>query len=275
MTFVLCVLIAITTPLLLLGVFLRQEIDDSDAFVDTAGTIIEEPGVQQAIATQVSTRLSAEIENRVGFALIPPAELQDTMLGVVGSAQFRTVWDELMREAHRSLRPLVFGGRTDTVAAEEGAVVVDLDGVARMAQQRLVAGGFDLVGLVDLSQAEWEFVVIQSEDLTRVQGLASFVDDAVPIVQLALPAAVILAFLVAPRRWRVVRWLAVGWLLGALALGLGLAVARVRYLAAVADLGVDEPAAIATYDALVGTLAWWVRIYFVVALVLQIGRAHV
>lgn len=267
-TLLIVVVVALGTPLLLLGMFLREEVEDPEAFVETAGVIIEEPGVQQAIATEVSTRLSAEIENRLGFALIPEAEIQSTMMTIIRSDQFRGAWDELMLEAHRGIKPVLYGGSTDTLAAQDGAVVIDLDNVARLAQQRLVAGGFDMLGLVDLNSAEWEFTVFQSPDLAEVQGIARFVDDAVPVAQIALPALVVLAFLIAPRRWRVVRWLAVGWALGALLIGLGLAVARVRYVAAVADLGVDEPAAIATYDALTGRLAWWNRIYFTAALVL-------
>lgn len=266
-TLVLCIVVAVGTPLLMIGIFLQQTIDDSDGFVEATGVIIEEPGVQDAIATEVSNQLAAEIDDRLGYAAVRPEDLRGVVLPMVQSPQFRTLWDELMVEAHRSLHPVVYGGRTDTVAAEDGTVTVDLAGVARMAQERLSTTRFGpLLGVVDLSRVRWDFTVFSSPDLVRVQGVARAVDTAVPIARWVLPGLVVVAFLVAPRRWRVVRWLGIGGVIGALVVGVGLALARVRYVAAVGDLGVDEPAAITTYDALIGRLAAWNRIYFVAAL---------
>lgn len=271
-TLVLCVLVAVGTPLLMFGIFLQQTIDDSEGFVETTGVIIEEPGVQDAIATEVSTRLAEEIENRLGYAAVAPEDLHGVVLPVVRSPQFRVLWDELMLEAHQSLRPVVYGGRTDTVAAEDGTVTVDLAGVARLAQDRLAGTQFgSILGVIDLSRVRWDFTVFSSPDLTRVQGVARAVDTALPVVRWVLPGLVIVAFLVAPRRWRVLRWLAVGGVIGALVVGVALALARVRYVAAVGDLGVQEPAAITTYDALVGRLGGWNRIYFVASLLVFAG----
>lgn len=252
----LIVLACLLAPLSVLSVWASTVVSDTDRYVETVAPIAADPGVQTAIADEVTAAIMenlnvsevttaaletlSELENmppRVAAAL--PALAQPLTRGIedftrtqtgnfVASDQFETIWAEVNRVAHAELVSLLEGDTDGAITAQDNQITLNLAPVIEAVSARLVDQGFTLAE--NIPTVDKTFVLAESEGIGQAQrfyGVLNALGVWLPIVALALLAAGVL--LAGDRRRALLRG-ALGVTVAMVTLGAALTIARTLYV---------------------------------------------
>ena len=285
---VLVVIVCVLAPVSLLAVWTRNTLLNTDQYVETVGPLASEPPIQNAIANRVVQALNSrvDIESEVEDALPARAAFiapfvargidnfaRDATLRVAESDRFQQLWDGANRRAHQQVVAVLTGeGGGDRVATKDGKVVVRLGPIVETVQQQLQRLGIDIFDDAGGgSRVSRELVLFQSEELTKIQGAVSLLDDIAWYLPFVLLALFLVAVGISPNRRRTVLrtaiWIAVGMALVLVLFNVG----RTFYLDAVTGAGADRDAAEAAYNQILSFLRTSARTAFVVAIIVAIG----
>lgn len=123
-----------------IGFWVHSQVYDTDAWISTVEDLPSDPAVAEALATELSQQIIevADAEERVGEALPGEARalaapittalgqlLEQALVRVLESDQFRSVWIAVNRVAHESLVAILDDGR-GPLEVSEGTVQLDL-----------------------------------------------------------------------------------------------------------------------------------------------------
>ncbi len=250
----LLILATILVPISVLGVWTRNQLLDTDRYVDTVAPLATDPAIQDAVTNRVTESVYAgvDVQSRVADALPEEGDflaapislgienlIERIVRELVTSDRFATLWTDANREAHDALVAVL----TDP-GDRKGSVSVDLSGVASGVQDKLSSLGINLfAGERPAPQLE----LFQSEDLARAQTAVSLFDSLatfLPWVTIALLVAA--AFTFVDRRRGVMAAFG-GLLVGSVLLIIGFAVARWFLLQAI-PVGASVSATEAVFD---------------------------
>ncbi len=282
---VLVVLGCVLAPLSIVSVWIHSTLLDTDQWVSTVGPLIDNPDVQDAVATRVTNAVTdnAKIDSIIRDALpgsakrLAPVIEQGAQQAVgvaahkiVESDQFETLWDTVNRRAHARVVAVLQGKGNQTVATKNGQITVSLDPIIAAVRKELDQRGIPFFDNVKIPNSRRQIVLFSSEDLKTAQSLVDLFDK----VALVLPILTVLVFAAAiilsgNRRRTILRGalgvaLAMGILLTASALG------RTAYLDAL-PATVNHAAAQAVYDQLLTFLRTSLRTTFWLAIVVALG----
>jgi hypothetical protein len=266
---VLVVLACILSVLSVISVFTRNQLLNTDTYVNTVAPLASNPAIQSQIAKQVSenlisrTNVEARVKNalpsKAGFLAAPlTSELESTVnslaLKAVQSKQFSDVWVGLNRTAHKQLVVVLTGSSTGSVSSKNGKVTIDLSQVEGNLKKQLDAKGITVFNKVPAVKG-LDLVLFQSQDLVKAQKLTKILNDlalALPIVTLLLFAASVV--LARNRRRGLVR-AASGLALSMAAVLVVVAVARHQYLS-----GLGPNQSVAANQAVIDTVTAKLRL---------------
>lgn len=271
--------------LALVAVWLRTTLLDTDRYVQTVTPIAAQPAVQNAVADKLETA----IFSRVDFAalarealpdradLIAPAIergaqgfISDRVHDFTRSPRFEQLWIEANRRAHTRLVELLEGGRSGRLVLDDNSLVLDLSPAVERVKTGLQERGLTRIAAAIPPTVDGQITLVQSGAFGDAQAAVRLL-KAVAIV---LPILSLLCLVGAA-------WLTGSWRRGALRVGIGLAVAMLLLVAAVAlgrsaylsalDQGVlPHDAASGIFDALVAFLRHGVRIVVAVAVLVAL-----
>ncbi|MEU6859868.1 hypothetical protein AB0B28_13470 [Glycomyces sp. NPDC046736] len=283
---------AIVLMLAAVTVFARNEVLDTDRFVDNVEPLATDAEVRAAVATRISTAVdeALDVETLVAQAIdavqtkgapdvldrlsVPLASGVDSFIEkkvheVVYSDQFTELWREASRAAHTALVGVLTGDGGDLLALQGQDLVLDLAPVLERVKERLVDSGFSLAA--SIPKVSVEFTIAESEAFPKLRSAASLLDAAawvLPIAGLALLAAGVLT---APDRRR-------GLLVGALCVAGamllligGLAIGRGAYLAGLGDAVQSQQAAANVYDTVTRFLQGGAQTLTVIAIIVALA----
>lgn len=289
--FLLVTVATVMAPLAVVATWARDEIVDTDRYLETVEPLGSSPAVLDAISARVTHEILTRIDipdvtdqalralARQKFvperarpllpALATPLSgavedfVSERVDRLVHSDEFGEVWIEANRAAHAQLVALLTGDGTDDVDVSDGAVRVSLAGLIDAAKQRLVDDGFALAG--DIPTVNASFTLVASTDVVRAQravGWLEFSARALPVTCLALLAV---ALVIASNRRSTT--LATGLSIAAamLLLGIALNVLRQIYLDSVPTAVLPLDVAALVYDTLVRFLRTSVRVVAAIA----------
>lgn len=292
---ILVAIAALLAPVSVVATWARDEIEDTDRYVETVTPLASDPAVQNAIATRIEDEIFSRVDidaltqdtvdaisqqdlpDRVTVTLQAVSGplagaiksfISDQILAFVQSDRFEQLWINANRDAHKAMVAVLTGEGTDEVDVSNGAVSINIGTLIGEVKQDLVDRGFDIAKRIPTIEAT--YTVFQSDDLTKAQDAFRLLDGVatwLPFVGLVLLAA---AVMVARDRRRAL--LAVGLAIAGsmLLLGLLLNLFRPIYLDAIpADASTDAAAAV--YDELVGFIRLALRAVLVVALTLAVA----
>ncbi|MFI5043174.1 MAG: hypothetical protein ACHQDC_00155 [Acidimicrobiales bacterium] len=266
-------------PVSILGVWIHNQVTDTDKYVETMAPLVRDPAIQTAATTRIVNALftNVDIESEVRSVLPDRAQvlagpitsgmrdLATTIVTrVIESDRFAQLWDDANRLAHAQMVDVLTSEK-----APRGAVVIDLSGVAKVATERLTEAGVPFVDRFADSNRKIEFEVFQSDEVAKVQGAFNLFDKVATILPwftILLLAASVLVF---PNRRRGLVWAASGLALGAALVLITLIIGRAIYLGALPS-GVSQPAAEAVFDTLIRFARQGARMVVAVGLVLLI-----
>lgn len=282
----LVVIVCILAPLSLLAVWTHNTLLNTDQYVDTVGPLADEPAIQNAIANRVvrTLKTNVDLEAQIKDALPAKASFvapfvaqgietfaRDATLRIVESDRFSNLWNDANRRAHVQVVKVLTGEGSDRIKTKDGQVVVRLGPVVETVRKELSKLGVDVFDQGSGNRVSNQLVLFQSEDLTKVQGAVSLLDDValwLPILMLVL---LIAAIAISPNRRRTVLraaiWIGVGMALVLVLFNVG----RHFYLDAVTGAGADKDAAEVAYDQILSFLRLSARTALAVAIVVAIG----
>jgi hypothetical protein len=282
-SWVLLVLACILAVLSVVTVFARNQLLNTDDYVNTVAPLASNPAIQTQVAAKVSENLiaRADVQARVKAALPPKAgplaapitsgleALTDKVaLKTVQSKQFYTLWVTVNRASHKQLVAVLTGSGQGSVSSKDGKVEINLSQLEARVKKNLDARGITAFDKVPAVKG-LNFVLFQSQDLAKIQKLTKLLND----LAIVLPVITLLGFagavvLARNRRRGLVR-AATGLALSMALILVAVGVARNQYLS---GLNPNQSVAAnqAVIDTVTGTLRLAVRIILIVAAVVAI-----
>jgi hypothetical protein len=283
-------------PLSLVAVWTRNQVTDTDRYVQTVSPLASDPAIQNAIADQITAQVFTYVDiqgltsqtiaalTERGLAPALAGQLQalagpiangvrgftrDQVGKVVQSDAFANAWVQANRVAHAELVKALTGEGGGAVTVENDTVSLNLSAFIETVKQQLVASGFTLAARIP--QVNASFVLFQSADVTRARSgfqLLNTLGVWLPVLTLVLLG---LGVYVAGDHRRALVGAGVGVAVAMVVLALGLAVFRSIYLDAVPATVLPHDAAAVLYDTIVRFLRLGLRTVLVLALVVAAG----
>jgi hypothetical protein len=294
---ILLTLACLLAPLSVAAVWASTQISDTDRYVQTVAPLAQDPAVQQAIADEVTQAvleaidvetLSTELLTALAQQENMPPRLGTLLPGLaapisngvesftrdqvgrfVASPQFAALWEQVNRVAHEQIVRLLEGTGAGAVSAQGDQITLNLGPVITAVKERLVARGFSVASRIPA--IERSFVLVQSGSISDAQAyyrLLNTLGTWLPVVAVALLVGGV--FLARDRRRALLRG-SLGFVAGMIVLGLGLAIGRTFYLAAVPPDLLSREAAGTIFDTLVRFLRTGLRAVAVLGLVLALA----
>jgi hypothetical protein len=284
-------------PLSVVSTWLDAEVSNTDAYVETVAPLIDDPALQEALATTVTTEVFSylDVEGLTRQALtaladrtdLPPA-LQQRVEGlavpmvngvqgyverqvqeVVASDRFATAWAEANRVAHEQLVAVLTGDTREGVEIEDGKVTISIAPFVELAKQRLVDRGFDVAARIPTVNKT--FLLFELENLSTAQNAFAVLQAAgrwLPFITLLVLAA---GVLLAKSRRRALVGAGIGVAVAMIVLGVGIMIGRAAYLSAVPTDLLPRDAAAQAFDTMVRFLRSSVRAGFLLGIVVAIA----
>jgi hypothetical protein len=275
----------ILTPVAVLVTYAKTQVLDTDRYVATVKPLAKDPAVQNYIADTVTTNLLAQVDVKalVNDSLPPRAGVlagplsnalqgfvHETTLRFVQSNAFERIWVGANRVAHAQVDKVLTNKGGAVTVQKNGAVKVDLKGVAGAVQKQLIDQGLTVAEKIPLEKVNGSITIFQSEDLYKARKGAQLLDTvgyALPFVVFAcLGGAVLLSV----RKRRGFIKAAFAFAAGAVVLALVVNAARHVYLDSLPTT-VPHDAAAAFFDTLLRSLHASVRNILLVSLVVFVA----
>lgn len=279
---VLIVIAGVLAPISTMGLWMRSQVTNTDKYVRTVAPLVSDPAIQNLVADRVTQRLFEEVDVQTAIQEALPERaaflsgaltsglqtlVREATLRLVESDKFAELWSSSNRLAHEQLVAVLTGSSSNAISTKDGAVRLDLSGVANEVVSQLKARGIDTFDSVNLQRGRFTIEIFQSDAITRVQ-LAFKVFNTAALV---LPFLTILLFiggiLLFPSRRRGALWAAVALSLGMAVLLLALAIGRTIYLGAIPSSVMPQDAASAFFDTLIRFLRQSARALLAVGII--------
>jgi hypothetical protein len=202
----------------LIGHWGHRTVIDGERYIATVGPLIEQPEVQEALATAVTDAVVAQVdtESQVGTLLgnlFPDAAFTDqlaapiaaginSLIGelvtkFVASDQFATVWIQLNTAAQKGVVLVLEGKDGGVVRLDGDNLVLDTSVALQAIQQKLVDSGITAAANITIPDSDRQIVLANTPGLAQIQtiyGLTSPILQWLPLViALMLGGAILLA----------------------------------------------------------------------------------
>ncbi|MFI5053513.1 MAG: hypothetical protein ACHQDE_04055, partial [Acidimicrobiia bacterium] len=277
----------ILIPLSAVALWSRNQLLNTDRYVETVSPLAGNADIQAAVATATVNALFAQVDakSKIESALPSRADFLGAPLTtaienyaikvankLLASSEFQKLWDGANRRAHTQLVALLTddpGKNQGSLAIKNGAVTLDISNVVTKVQGRLVSAGLSFLSKVKVPPVSATVKIIDSEGLSEARGYVSLLNTLAWVLPvLGFGALIASALIVRTRRRATIRAALV--LIGACAFTLVLlAVGRSFYVDAVKSANKD--AASAMFDILMRNLRYGLITVAVLGIVIAIA----
>lgn len=290
-------LACVLAPLSVVAVWASTEVSDTEAYVETVAPLADDPGVQSALADEVTEAVldyidleavtSGALESLAQQDDVPPRvaavlpglsvpltngveEFTRTEVeNILASSEFAELWEFANRVAHEQVVKLLEGNEGGAVTTEDGAVILDLSPIIALVKERLVTEGFSLA--TNIPTVDKTFVLVESDAITEAQVAYRVLNRLgvwLPLIALALFAAGVA--LAGDRRRALLRG-SLGVTAATVLFGVALAVVRALYVDSTPAGVLTAEAAGSVFDTLTRFLRTGLRSLAVLGLVVALA----
>ena len=284
---VLLVLGTAMLPTAVVTVWTRNQVLDTDRYVQTITPLADDPIIEATVANRIAQAVSTQIDVKslaqealppeAAFLAAPIAAgadnlIQETSKRIVRSDQFKTVWVEANRVGHKGLVVALTGTKGDVLSTTDGKVVLNLGDLAEtVLAETDKEFGLDLSSKIPADKLNATFVLVDSAQLADVQAGVRWLDRLSWLSVILAVGMLAGSIALRPDRRRATLLVGGGIALSMLVLYLGFALGRDVLLTNLPS-GVERPDAIAAfYDILTRLIQQAIRVLFVVGLVVLTG----
>jgi hypothetical protein len=282
----LVVISVVLAPLALLSVFVRNQLLDTDTYVDTVAPLASDPDIVETAANRLTTRLfnAVDVEQeakealpeRAAFLAGPLADgleqfTREAALRFLESDEFQRIWRNANRRAHELVQAALTGESDRAVKIENHKVVLDLTPVAEEVRARLRDREITLFDNVPIGKLALKYELFDASQIESAQSLVRLLDRVriVLVVLVFLFLAVALA-LSGNRRRTLIRW-GIGLVIAMAFTAAVIGLSRNAYLNAVADDTLPRSAAGSAFDIVVRFLRNGIRLLAVLGIVVALA----
>jgi hypothetical protein len=279
--YILLGLFCLVVPFSATAIWARNEVFNTDRYVDTVDELAADPVVQAAAATRVSDAIFERIDLGSRLAEALPGD-QRILLGPATAAvenwvtqeierffasdEWQRIWNEANRVAHASLVAVLTGEGRGNLNVEGGQVILDLSPLVARIESRLGERGLDIVNQVTAGQPiNAEIVILDSPELERARRAADLLDRLAYVLLLVALAALIAYFILAPSKRKAVIHAGLGLAVAMTIFLVLLAIARSLYLSGI-DLESRRAVARVFFDTIVERIRTGSRALIVIGL---------
>lgn len=281
----LIVISCILVPLSVLAIWVRNQVLNTDRYVENVKPLATNPSVIATASTNVTNQLFERVDvQQLAEEALPPrasflaAPIASGVREVIGQAttrimesdQFQRIWLEANRLAHEQLvKALTDQGKA--VTTENGKIVLDLTALVTQVRDQLVSNGLTIFQRIPIHDLNMKIELADAQQLERAQTATRILNRMSWLLPLLAILALIGGLLLSPN-WRrsLIRW-GIGAAFAVALIGAGLSVGRSIYLDAVTSPQLPRDTAAAVFDTLVRFLRQGVRLMIAVALIVAIG----
>jgi hypothetical protein len=211
---ILFIIATLLTPVATIGQWGHKTVIDSEAYIATVGPLINDPAVQDSIATAITNAISSQVDTKSTVQglldnLIPNSTITQGLsapiaMGIngligdlvhkfVASPQFAKTWIALNTAAQKGVVRILEGKDGGAVQLQGDDLVLDISSALTIIQQHLVEQGIPLVDKVTIPPSDRQIVLAKAPGLRQIQTIYGFTN---PLLSL-LPAIAALIFAVA------------------------------------------------------------------------------
>jgi len=275
----LLVLACVLAPLAVFSIWLREEVTDTNRYVQTVAPLSKNRAIDAAVAAKITSELFAHVDvQALAQQALPPngqflagplasglrSFTQQTAERALATPQFNELWKVANRAAHKQVVALVKGESGGIVTSKDGKVLLNLGALTSTVQKQLHDQG---VTLFDGLKVNDTFELVQSKDLAKASKYVQYLEATAVILPLAVLAAFALAIGLSEDRRRTL-------LRGGLGLAFAMAVmlallyaGRAWAVNAAAGNDVPHDAAVAFFNTVVRFLRTALRTAFTIGVV--------
>jgi hypothetical protein len=283
---VLAVVGAVLLPIAGLTFWSRNQLLNTDRYVQTVKPLASDPAIQAAVSDRVADAVSNAVDfehraedalpDRAKFLAAPIAAagrnlVHEVATTVITSEEFQRLWVEVNRLAHEQIDSIITGSDTETVRRSDGEVVISLRPVAERVLQRLdEVVPVDLTS-VDATRLNTEFVLVNSEDLGRVQSAVKWFDRLTYFLVVLAIVALVGSVLVEKDRRRGIQRVGLAITISMAVMLLAYSIGREYYVSHLPAEIRNPDAATAIFDIITRYVDRGIRALLVLGLVLFVG----
>lgn len=217
------VLATILTPVSVAGHWAHSTVIDAERYIETVGPIGASPEVQAAFAEVVTDSIVAQVDtesivsdflggilpnNAVTERLAGP--IATGINGLIGQAvdtfvtsdAFTTAWLALNTAAQKGFIALLQNEPSGPIEIQGDDVVLNLDSVITLAQDRLVESGISFAANITVPTTDKQFVLMSAPALSQARTFYAFSAPFLSWIMVLIAALFIVAILLARRRAR-------------------------------------------------------------------------
>ena len=197
----------------------------SSDLIQTVGPLIEQPEVQDALATSVTDAVVEKLDtqNLVQSFLgniVPNDQLSTTLAGPVSagingligelitqfikSPEFASVWIELNKAAQKGLLMVLEGEPGGPVSLQGDQIVLDTSAALQAIQTHLVDSGLSIAGSITVPDTDRQVVLLTSPGLAQIRTIYSLTAPILEYLPLVVAILFGIAIGLARRRARTV-----------------------------------------------------------------------
>lgn len=270
---VLVVVSCILAPLSIVAIWSRNQILDTNRYVENVTPLASNPAIIDAAATNATNALFAQVNvEKVAEDALPARAdflagplttalhefVEKAAVNALESDEFKTIWEKANRLAHDQVEHALTGGGK-VISTKNGHVTLDLTAVLLKIRELLDERGISIFDNVPVNKLALRFELFDASGLESAQQGVNVLNKLswfLPIISLALLGV---AIWLSPRRRRtIIRW-GIGVTIGAAVVALLVAVGRGIYLDSVTSASLPRDALAATYDTLIRFLRGGLR----------------
>lgn len=282
---VLIVLSCVLAPLTVTAIWLRNQLLDTDRYVDTVAPLASNPAIIDTAATNITNTLFSrlDVEHEIEDALPKRAKFLASPLSAgirtvteqvaeraLESEAFQTIWENANRVAHNQVEAALTGGGK-IIATKDGHVTLDLSAVVDEVRSLLHDRGITIFDSIPINKLALRFELFDASGLGEAQTGVKVLNT----LAWTLPFAVfgllgVGLWLSSHRRRTLLRW-GVGTAIAMAVLAAGIGFGRSLYLDAVVGPTLPHDAAAAAFDTLVRFLRQGLRFVLAAGLVVALA----
>jgi hypothetical protein len=217
------VLATILTPISVAGHWAHSTIIDTERYIETVGPIGASPEVQAVFAQVVTDSIVEQVDTESIVSdflggILPNAALTDRLAGpiatgingLIGEAvdtfvtsdAFTTAWLALNKAAQKGFIALLENEPSGPIELQGDDVVLNLDSVITLAQEKLVENGISFAANISVPTTDKQFVLMSVPALSQARTFYAFSAPFLSWIMVLIAAMFILAILLARRRAR-------------------------------------------------------------------------
>jgi hypothetical protein len=217
------VLATILTPISVAGHWAHSTIIDTERYIETVGPIGASPEVQAVFAQVVTDSIVEQVDTESIVSdflggILPNEALTDRLAGpiatgingLIGEAvdtfvtsdAFTTAWLALNKAAQKGFIALLENEPSGPIELQGDDVVLNLDSVITLAQEKLVENGISFAANISVPTTDKQFVLMSVPALSQARTFYAFSAPFLSWIMVLIAAMFILAILLARRRAR-------------------------------------------------------------------------